>query len=172
MRRILYLRKIKPRRFHLCLFCLRFSLKHTRYVTTPLPCSSWVAPGIQTAPTGGRFPLLHQPDSPPFFSPKAMLPTYLPNLTYLPATLFTINYTTCFSIFSHSYIYFLHAVCLPPSLEQLFLFFFETLYSTFSPSSMLCVLLFCFSSFPHTFPSTPFIVFIFLRISHAGCLTQ
>ena len=49
--------------------------------------------------------------------------------------------------------------------------FLKTLYSTFSPSSMLCVFLFYFPSFPH-FPIHSIYFFIFLHISHAGYLTQ
>jgi hypothetical protein len=46
--------------------------------------------------------------------------------------------------------------------------FIKTLYSTFSPSSMLCVSLFYFFLHFLTFPSTTFIVFIFLHISPCG----
>jgi len=65
----------------LLLFYHCFSLKHTRYATTPLLCSSLVAPGIQTAPLGGRFPLLHQRVIPPF--PEGST-TNLPSQSYLP----------------------------------------------------------------------------------------
>jgi hypothetical protein len=61
--------------------CAAFAVVSTRYATTPLPYSSWVAPGIQTAPSGGRFPLLHQAGSPPFPEGSA---THLPSQSYLP----------------------------------------------------------------------------------------
>lgn len=77
------------------------------------------------------------------FFPKAVLLTYLPNLTYLPTTLFTINCSTSISILSHAYIQFC-TVFLLHLMNRVF----KTLFYIFSVF-MLCVFLFYFSSFPH-----------------------
>lgn len=94
--------------------------------------------------------------------PKAVPPTYLPNLTYLPATLFTINHITSISIFSHSYIHFCTQAFYPIS----WIAFSKLSIQHFPPSSMLCVFLFYFSSFPH-FPIHS--VYCFHFSSHFPC---
>lgn len=76
--------------------------------------------------------------------PKAVLPTYLPNLTYLPTTLFTINCITCLSILSHQYIH--HST---QSFYSISSIAFSNPSSTFPLSSLLCAFLFFPPSFPH-----------------------
>jgi hypothetical protein len=151
----------KPRRFRLCLFCRCLSLKHTRYATTPLPCCSLgLPPGYKLLPQEVVFLCCISQRARLF--PKAVLPTYLPNLTYLPATLFTINYITCLSIFSHPYIHF----CTQSFLLQLINRFFQnSLFNIFSVFYVLRVL-FYFSSFPH-FPIHS--VYCFHFSSHFPC---
>jgi len=94
--------------------------------------------------------------------PKAVLPTYLPNLTYLPATLFTINYTTCLSIFSHPYILLLHTAFLPHLVNRVFE---NSLFNIFSIFYALRV----FILFPFISPLSHPLHLFFHFSSHFPC---
>ena len=149
----------------MCLFCCCFSLKHTRSATTPLPCFSLgLPPGYKLLPQEVVFLCCISQRAHLF--PEAVLPTYLPNLTYLPSTLFTINCITCLSIFTTPVHSLLHTVSLPPSRESLF-FFQNSLFNIFSIFYALRVFfLFYFSSFPR-FPIHS--VYCFHFYSHFPC---
>lgn len=102
------------------------------------------------------------------FRRQCYQPTFPPNLTYLPATLFTIKYITFSLRLSRAV---LHSALNTISLLHLLNPVFETLFNIFSISFPRCVLHSIFLHFL-TFPSTPFIVFIFLHIPRAGYLTK
>lgn len=137
-----------------------------------LPCSSWFAPGIQTAPSGGRFPLLHQRGnrtytSQTLFTERCTFPillTYRPRYLRLTVSLASLSSSSLFPFspefsFTHNLFAPSPELCHPATLQHFFhLVFYLYFYSIFSHFL--------------TLPSTPFIVFIFLRISHASYFSK